>query len=250
MSMRFNKAIGLAALGSALLAACGGGGGGGGSASTGGVTPPAGTTFPLATAVANLDTHGYQKNATVSGTASYAGNQYPVTGSATLTESPGGQTTFDAQSALQMNATVTATLTADGQTVNLASSDQGYSTLNDDPIGYSETGTYCVASVGSSFPETVQVGQTGTVVTYACYSDSTKSVPTGTETLSYVISAANSATTATATLIETMVNTANQTTFNAQSNYLIDTSGDFSLVSIVDEETVSGVLLNITFTAQ
>ena len=239
----------MAAMAAAALGGCGGGGSSAGSTAT--VIPAAGTTFPLQTAIAQLYATGYQKSAAVSGTAAYAGTTYPVSGLVTLTMTPGaGSTSFAGQTALPETTSVSGSVTVNGQTVNLASSEQGYLSSNYAPLGYTTPTTYCTAATPSTYPAQVSVGQTGTVVTYDCYTNSSMSVATGTETLGYVVKASNSATTATVSVIDTFVNTANQQTFSATDNYTIDTSGSLTLVSEAATETVSGALLNLSLVVQ
>lgn len=249
MSKRIRVHAVVAGLCALALGGCGGGGGGSSTPTT--VMPPAGTTFPLGTAVAQLFTTGYQKTAVVSGTASSGGASYPVGGSVTLTDGAvGAATTFAGQTALTSTTTVTGSVTVNGQTLNLATSEQDYVTTSYAPLGYTSSTAYCVAPSPGVYPAQVSVGQTGTIGTYKCYTDSTMAVPTGTETLSYVVKAANSTTTAEVSIIDSFVNTANQQTSSGSSNYLIDTAGAVSLLSVAVLEQVSGITLNLTFTAQ
>lgn len=175
-----------------------------------------------------------------------------MNGTVTLTVSPsaGAAVTFAGQTALAETTSVSGSATLNGQTINLASGEQGYLSTSYAPLGYTTASAYCTAATPSTYPAQVSVGQTGTVVTCDCYTSSSMSVPTGTETIGYVIKAANSTSTATVSVIDAFVNTANQQTFSATDNYLIDTAGALSFVSEAATETVSGALLNIAFTAQ
>lgn len=227
-----------------LLTGCGGGGGGDSTVAT---TVPAGTTFPLQKALVNLYTTGYQKTVSVSGTGSANGTQYPITGSVLYTESPANVgVTFAGQAALQKTISIMGTLTVNNQTSNLATTAQNYLTTNYNALGITSPTSYCVANTSGQYPATVTIGQTGSVVTYACYTNSTKATPTGTDTVSYVISAGTSSTTATVSSIEVLVNTANQQIASTRTNYLIDTSGGISFNSVSVNLTISGVQVDFT----
>jgi hypothetical protein len=231
----------------ALLTACGGGGGGGSPAQ-----PVAGTTFPLQTGIAKLYNAGLQKTMTVSGTAkNSAGTSYPVSGTATFTQSPAGSTTFNGQAAYVSTVTITGNITVNGQTLPVASTDQAYLSTTYSPLGETSASATCVAQTPSSYPATVTIGQTGSVVTYACSSTSQPPTPLGTEVISFVMTPGNSATTATFTSIDTLTNTAGQPVGTTQVNYLIDTSGNLSLISVTELLTLqNGEQANLTFTAQ
>ncbi len=234
-------------LGTLMLAGCGGGG----SSSTT-LEPAPGTTFPLGAAVVQLYTTGYQKTASVSGTAVYAGTSFPVSGSVSLALGPAGSTTttFAGQTALSASSSVSGTIAVAGQSIDISSSAQEYLTTSYAPLGYTSSVAYCVAPTPGVYPAQVSVGQAGTVVTYACYTDSSMSVATGTQTLSYVVKAAGSATAVMVSLVDTFVNTAGQQTVAGSSSYLLDAAGGLALSSITAQQSDAGVLLDLTFTVQ
>lgn len=243
MNSRTFAALGLSC---AILAGCGGGGG------TTSIEPPPGTTFPLQTAVVQYFSTGYQKTATISGTAVYGGISFPVSGTATLSMTPAttASAPFAGQTALTNTTSVSGSVSVNGQTLSVASSSQGYMTTLFEPLGYTTSTDYCVAPTPGTYPSQVTLGQTGTIVIYNCYSDSSMSLPTGTETMSYAVKSANSTTSVIVSIIDSFVDTANQQTISGSTNYLVDTSGAASLLSSSASETVSGVLVNLTFTVQ
>lgn len=109
------------------LSACGGGGGGG-ATSTG---PVASTeTFQLRTAYVNYVTETRSLPFTVTGTSS----GYSVTGSGTATQGSLTSTTFESQAALQKTTTVTGSITANGVTTPLSSSNTTYVDSNYNPL--------------------------------------------------------------------------------------------------------------------
>ncbi|MBW4047298.1 MAG: hypothetical protein HIU89_04995 [Proteobacteria bacterium] len=239
----YKKALLIMAL-SASLSACGGGGG-------------AGTTlsFPLQTAVVNLYSTGYQKTAVVSGTALISGLSIPVSGAVTLTRTPAANpTTFEGQDALVATTSVAGSITVGSQTLSMDSSTQGYLSPTYAPLGYAGNGQYCVATTASSYPSTVTIGQTGPIVSYNCYTDSTKTTPTGSESLSFAVAPGPSNSTATVSLIDTFVDFSNVQLFRAQDNYVVDTAGNYTFVSESGEQTLTAngtsITVNLTITPQ
>ena len=238
------KALLIMAL-SAILSACGGGGGGGETT----------LSFPLQTAVANLYSTGYLKTAVVSGTALVSGVQYPVSGAVTLILTPAANPTiFEGQNALVATTSVVGSITVIGQTLSISSSSQGYLSPAYEPLGYAGNGQYCVAPAPGWYPTTVIVGQTGPVVSYNCYTDSTMTMPTGSESLSFAVGPGPTLSTATVSLIDTFVDLSNVQVSRAQDNYVIDTGGNYTFVSESGEQTLneSGTLVtvNLTITPQ
>lgn len=173
-----------------------------------------------------------------------------MTGTATFTQSPAGSTTFNGQSALVSTGTINGSVTVNGQTLPVAATVQGYLSALYAPLGVTSPSFTWVAQAPGTYPATVTVGQTGTVVTYNSSSTSTPPTPLGTVSVSFVTSAGNSATTATISEISALTNTAGQAVGSTQVNYLIDTAGNMSLLSETELLTVNGVQLNLTFTAQ
>lgn len=230
----------------ALLGGCGGGG------SSSSVVPAPGTTFPLQSALASWLASGYTRSATLGGTASYLGTDYPISGSLALSASPlaPSSTPFANLPASYTTLTVNGTVSVAGQTLNLASTQQSYFSAALEPLGYSTSGAYCVAASPGSYPATVQVGDAGTIVTYDCFSDSSRSMATGKATLSFTVGTAYSATTATISLSEVETDTVGNTVSRSTDNYIISTAGTLDLVSGSALQTESGVTLNMTLTLQ
>ena len=239
------KALLIMAL-SASLSACGGGGGGGTTVVS---------FFPLQTAVANLYSTGYQKTAVVSGTALASGVAYPVSGAVTLTLTPAANPTlFEGQNALVSTTSVVGSITVIGQTLSFGSTTQGYLSPAYEPLGYAGNGQYCVAPVPGSYPSTVTVGQTGPIVAYNCYTDSTMTTPTGSESLSFAVAPGPTSFTATVSLIDTFVDLSSVQQFTAQDNYVIDTAGNYTFVSETGQQTIDAngtpMTVNLTITPQ
>ena len=203
----------------ALLAACGGGGGGG---STGPVAST--STFPLLTVLANTlqaSSNTYSISGTVNGVA--------VTGSGTATRGALSSGTFEGSSAQQRTTTATGSIVANGQTIPLNSSSIDWYNSNYSPLGSSGGEDYVVVVGSAVIPATVRVNDTATVYTANRYSNSSKTVLRGTETVSYVVEA-DTATTALLTLILTERNTSNTVTSTSTQQVRITPSGTFTRI--------------------
>ena len=233
------RRAGLGLLSSLLLASCGGGGGS--------TLPPAGTSFPLQSAMSALLTAGSTRTATISGSALYQGVSVPISGSVTLSITPLSLSPvlFNAQNAVYATFGVNGTVTVASQSLSVSSSQQTYFTTTLQPLGYTSSGAYCVAATPGSYPATVQLGDSGAVVNYTCYSDSTMAVPIGTESLSYKVGPGTSSTNVTVSLTDTATTSSGQTSSSETDNYLLSTAGALALSSASLTMTDSGVLLNM-----
>jgi len=224
------------------VTACGGGGGGDSTP-----TPPA--SVALAQALRTVETTGIQKTFNITGSAISGGQSFDVTGSLQLSASGyNTPTTFEGQPALSETSTVNGTLNVNGQALPLASTSQNFVTSNYVPLGFAAAGFYCVVTSSTPLPATASVGTVGTYFTAACYTDSTKAVPVGTETDTYAVSAGTTSSNLTATTISTLVDLNNVQIASEQHAYLIDTAGGVTFRSIALTMTDSGVVLNVSGT--
>ena len=230
-----------------LLAACGGGGGAAGTADT---SLPAAGSFPIQTALTYVFTHGLQKSLTVTGTAGTGANLLPITGSVTFSTGTASSVTFNNAAAQQVTQTLVGSLTIAGQSVPLSSTSQIL--LNP---SYAELGTtgndsgsndYCVVSGGGTFPANVTAGQSGSISTFACYTDSSKNVPTGTATETYVARAGSAANTLDFQLIDKVYDTSGKQTDTQSTTYNVTTAGVPSVSQINVEGVQNGVTVTIT----
>ena len=233
-------------LGALLLAACGGGG------SSGSVAPPPGTTFPLQSALSTLLASGYTKSASATGIATYQGTSYPITGSLSLSFAPLSTTAvvFEGLSAVSSTQAVSGSVSLLGQTLSVSSSQLVYFTPTLQPLGFTASGQYCVAAAPGTYPASVQVGDSGSIVHYDCWSDATKTSATGSVSVGYKVTTAYSTTTATVALTEVSFDTGGQVTTSETDNYIIDTGGALYLASGILSGTSSGVVLNLQYTTQ
>lgn len=182
---------------SALLSACGGGGG---SISSNTTTPVA--TYKYQSAVQTQNTAGYSLDFNVSlmGNA-IANNNCVGTGSITLNPSSTQSTITDAAGVTKNVYSGTYTVT-----YNLSQSTQSgavcpnfaitttstyyFDSTTKLPVGIlSSDGSISLAQSGLSYPNGVSVGDSGTIGTYTLYSDSTKTVAVGSETVTYSVTA-------------------------------------------------------------
>jgi hypothetical protein len=219
----------------ALLTACGGGGGG-----DGGTPAPVASadTFPLTTVYANTlqsSSNTYSISGVVNGVA--------VTGSGTVTRGALSSGTFEGSSAQQRTTTSTGSIVANGQTIPLNTSSIGWFDSNYLPLGSSGGEEYVVVVGSAVIPATVRVSDTATVYTANRYSDSSKTVLLGTDTVSYVVEA-DTATTALLTLISTERDTSNTLTSTSAQQVRITPSGTFTRI----KETLLEGSNTLTFT--
>ena len=218
----------------ALLSACGGGGGS--PAATGPVTST--LSFPVQSANSAMIASGMTKTFTISGTCS---------GNATFTAAAAtGGATFEGITG-RLSAVRTATINLTNCTpASSASTSTNYYDTNYVPLGYSAVGSsYGVFLTPPSIPASVRVGSTGTLGTLNLYTDSTKSVSSGTRVVSYVIEA-DTATTAIVNLIARDFNTSSVLTMTEQDRYRIAATGPLTLISI-DTQAANGSTTHLIF---
>src|SRR5471032_285131 len=230
-----------------LLAACGGGGGAAGTADT---SLPAAGSFPIQTALSYVFTHGLQKTLNVTGTAGTGANLLPITGSVTFSSGTASSVTFNNAAAQQVTQTLVGSLTIAGQSTPLSTT-----SLIELTASYAELGTtgsgagsndYCVVSSCGTFPANVSAGQSGSISTFSCYTDSSKSVPTGTATETYVARAGSAANTLDFQIIDTVYDTSNKQVDTQSTTYNVTSAGVPSVTQVNVEGTQNGVTVTIT----
>lgn len=220
------------------LAGCGGGGGDS--------SPAQSTTqFPVQQALQYAYAHGLQQTLNVTGTASSGGSVLPVTGSLTFTLGVATATTFNGASALASASTVSGALSLNGQSLPLYSTGTDYLSTQYQPVGESSTGHYCVAASAGAYPATATAGMTGQVVTFDCYTDSTRSSKIGTQATSYVTTAGDN-NTLNVQFIQNIYDTSNKLTATGSTTYAVTAAGLPTLVQFVMGMTDSGVTLSLT----
>ena len=207
---------------SALLVACGGGGGGGTTtaAATGPVTST--LTFPIATGVRAMTVNSSSKTFSVTGTCTGSGTR--TSGAANTVATFEGVTGFSAASTLTINLSTPCN--------SIAQTSTSYYDTNYVPLGFNSIGVnYGVYLTPPSIPSTVSVGSTGTIGTETLYTNSTKTVPNGTQVSSYVVTA-DTATTAIVDLISKGYTSGSVLSFTEQDYYRMDASGNLTPISI------------------
>ncbi len=196
----------------ALMTACGGGGGA--------ATPVASTdTFPLTTILAN-SLQSSSNTFAIRGTSSEA----TIAGSGTVTRGSLNAGTFEGVAAQQRTTTITGSFTVNGTSYALNASTVDWFDSKNVPVGESGGTDYVVVTGTPTVPATVRVNDTGTLYTANRYSNSTKSVLRGTETVTYVVEA-DTASTALLTLIVTEKDNSNTTKSTISSQVRITPAG-------------------------
>jgi hypothetical protein len=211
--------------------------------------------------MAKLYAAGFQKNVTISGTLTSTSGTNPVSGSAIYARYAALATTFNGQSAYATTRTINTTITTENgqaiQPISLTFQRTTFLSATYAPAGSEVANGVCLPQTPSTYPTTVTLGQNGAavsaaVVTYACVSTASPTVPLGTESISFKLAPGNSANTATLTIFDNWFDTSGAASGSRQTTYSIDTAGNMSFLSESGNSwnTTTGVLGNLTFTAQ
>jgi hypothetical protein len=132
-----------------------------------------------------------------------------------------------------------------GQTAPFNSSATAYLTATYDPIGFSDATSYCVSSTTTGYPASSSVGQTGSIASFTCYTNSTKTVVAGTETVSYVTTAGSLANSLDVKVISNIYMTSNQFSASGATTYTISSAGLPSLTRWEMVGTMNGMTISI-----
>lgn len=201
-----------------FLAGCGSGGGDDG--------PVASTeTFPLKTAWVQYVTNSSSQPFNVSGTV----DGVKVSGSGNVTRGNLQNATFEGAVALRKTTTITATVSAAGQSASISSTVTTYVDTNYAPLGSTE-GEYGVVNQPATIPDTAKVGDTGIWYTEVRYPHAGKPYSLGTDTVSYVMEP-DTASTALLKLIVTRRDVSNNITANSTVALRVSTTGSLTWIS-------------------
>jgi hypothetical protein len=212
--------------------------------------------------MAKLYATGFQTNVTVSGTGvDTSGNVYSVSANAVYVRSAALPATFNEQQVYATTRTINTTLTTENgqaiQPIPLTFLRTTFLSATYAPAGSEIDSGVCLPQTPSTYPTTVTLGPngaavSGAVVTYACVSTTSPSVPLGTESISFKLAPGNSANTATLTIFDNRFDTSGAANGSRQTTYSIDTAGNMSFLSESGNNwnTTTGVRGNLTFTAQ
>lgn len=210
-----------------FLAACGGGGGSNSAA------PPSTATFQLRTAYISALTDTRSLGFRITGSTSGVS----MTGTGTLTQGSVSSTTFERQAALVKTSTITATLSANGQSIPLGVTTVSYYDSNYNPLGL-DGDEYEVVSSSNPIPVTARVNDTGIWYTSVRYSDSSKTRVLGTATVSYVLEP-DTASTALLKIIVIEKDLSNSLSSTSTTTFRLTSSGTLSRISetVVEDST-------------
>ena len=236
MQSRARALIALAVVG---LSGCGGGS----TAST----PLA--QVPAQLALSQILQRGYTEPAAVSGSAQVNGTTQPVTGTATLTQSPAKLTTFNGQPAFVVTSTTTGSALIGGQPLPIASTTQSYYTLGFAPLGTTTAdGATCAAPNAGAYPATVSAGQSGAVASYTC--TGTNGAPAGSASISFSTAPGSNAASVLFTLNQQLLDPLGVPVGNLQVRYAMDTNGNVAVVYQLQVLVLGGIPLTLGFTVQ
>ena len=230
----------LAASAIATLAACGGGGGGTDTAS-GPVAAPATTTFPVKAAYTNIVRNSSSLPFRISGSSS----GISVSGSGTITRGTLVSSAFEGVPALRQIGTLTGTVVVGANTTPLAAVVSTFVDTNYNPLGSSTDGEYAVISGTVNIPTTAVINDTGILYTANTFTASSKSVRTGTNTVSFALQP-DTSTTGLLKVISVKKNVAGTTTQTSTLTLRIDASGT---ITYLNESAVfsNGDSLTLTY---
>ena len=223
---------------SIFLASCGGGGGGS--------TPsqPAVTTYPVQQAIAYAYTHGLQQTLNITGTATNGTTPMPITGSLTLTVSAVSNTTFNNAPAYYSVSTISGSLYLNNQSLPLNITSAEILNTAYVPIGSNSTDSYCIANSTDSFPVAASAGQTGTLTSVSCYSDSSKLMHVGNKFLSYVTMPGSNGN-LNIQLISNSKDASGKLISSESDTYSITPNGILTLIQISVMASVSGITMTL-----
>ena len=215
-----------------------------GNSSPTATTPVASTaTFNLLVANEEYSKKSSTTKFTISGTTGDGGS---VTGSGTGTTGTPSSDTFEGKPALKSTSEVIGSMSANGKTIPLNSSSDSFMDSNYLLLGSSGS-EYSVSTKTPTVPTAARVNDTGSIYTANRYTDSSKTTPLGTKTITYVIEA-DTASTALVTLISTEKDTAGNITFVSSEQFRITTANVLTPVKGTAVYYSTG--LNLTFTYQ
>lgn len=178
MNLRFAQVL-FSFVAVAALAACGGGGGGSSSP----VAAPATTNFPIKAAVANSFKNSVSLPFKISG----ASSGVSISGNGTVTRGTPVSAVFEGGTALKQTSTITGAVLVGTTSVPLASVSNSFTDTNYNPLGSIADGEYSVIIGVANIPVAANINDTGTVYTANTFTNSTKSVRTGTTTVSFAL---------------------------------------------------------------
>jgi len=160
-----------------------------------------------------------------------------MTGTGTLTQGSVSSTTFERQAALVKTSTITATLSANGQSIPLGVTTVSYYDSNYNPLGL-DGDEYEVVSSSNPIPVTARVNDTGIWYTSVRYSDSSKTRVLGTATVSYVLEP-DTASTALLKIIVIEKDLSNSLSSTSTTTFRLTSSGTLSRISetVVEDST-------------
>lgn len=215
------------------LIACGGGGDSGPSAPV-----VSQSTYALKTLLANAANDRRTLSWTLTGTVSGVA----ATGSGSVSQGALNSVAFEGKSALAKTITLTGTITANGNTIPFDSTATSYLDSNYNPLG-TQGVEYRVVVGTPNIPQSIKVGDTGTVYVANRYQSPSKTVLLGTETTSYVLEA-DTSTTALLKIIEADKDNSGRQTQSSTISYRVGADGSISrigetLISLTDNLSIT-----------
>ena len=230
-----------------ILASCGGGSGSVGANDS----ISASATYPIATTLANYVNNVSNAQVNITGTVSSAGQTFPISGTGGISERT-TSSTFTGVSALMktQSTAISMTMTANGQsqTQSIDGVDYLFYTSNYQPLGSSNSSSYCVTTNVSSLPAFATPGQSGEWYRMNCYTNISRAFLIGSKVVSYSLKAVSN-TTANLVITQTLTDSTGQV-IPTTDTYLITSAGAITYKESKANITSSGVTISLTMTAR
>lgn len=225
----------------ALISGCGGGSDGGDGSSK-----VSTSTFPVSAALKNLVSNGYTASFTVSGTL----NGADLTGTGSETSTPGANSSFENQPAIDVGDQISYNLQWKGQAVNWTDTSHNYFNQSSYAVigTIDPSGNYAVATSFNGWPSAARVGDSGTLGAIVFYSDQAKSSITGGATLNYSIES-DAPTTAILAITTVYTDSGNAIVETDVDRYRLTPSGEITWVSKNISSSNGGTTTNFTLTS-
>jgi hypothetical protein len=203
------------------LAACGGG--------SGAATAPAANAYDFEAAFVQETQHGL----TASGTFTVTSNGTVYTGPGTVTVSPQTATSFNGSAAYQLDLVIAGNVSGGGASGKVSGGYSTYLTGDHRIIGRTDPGEFDIAQSPMTYPGVVAAGESGPLGTLLRYTDSTMSIPIGSDDVSYgVMADPNTPSTLIVGIAEQVMDSFGSVEVQASYQYALPAGGGMTLRSL------------------
>lgn len=215
------------------LASCGGGGG-----------DAAGTSFAFSASLTERLKTTSTVDLVVGGTATYQNTNYPVTGTLQVADMAATSAQFEGKAVSATTENVAGLLYAGGGTWPLSMSVTG-EWIGADLVGVVWPDIYCVTAGSGTLPQSIKVGDAGTIATMSCYPDSSKAAQIGRDLVTYAVTKGSTNQSANVTVTASVQDLGGAVLRQTATTYAVTSDGKISIVSFGVQETTNGIAVNV-----